>query len=307
MKIEVTAKKVQDAINMGLAQLGATLDEVDVKVIDQGGLFRKAKIEMTIDREENAEKAPAVEPAKPQPAAQKPQAQAVEKPQSGDKPTEKQPQPQKQPEKAPARKPESKPADKKPQQQKPQAKPTEKKPVPENAENNAPRDAAIDSGRKPRKLSASDKEAAAHALEFVRGIVQKMGFDATAEADPDNCEYIDITAASGDDNLIIGRRGETLAAIAYLAETCARAEKAHIGMTVDCNGYRDRRAEKLVAEARRRADECVRRNRKIRLEPMDRVDRRTVHNALSSDPRVSTASEGKEPHRYVVIIPGKVE
>ena len=297
MKIEVTAKKVQDAINQGLKQLGATLDEVEVKVIDQGGLFRKAKIEMTIDRGET----PVAENKKPeteQPAADS--RRAVEQPASS------KPQPEKT---ATAAKPQrdnkrrdpdnvgEKRADKKPAPEKRAEKPlaTEGK-----AEENAAAPSGLD--RKPRKLNASEKEAAAHALEFVRTVIEKMGFDAKVEA-KENCEYTDIAAEGGDDNLIIGRRGETLAALSYLAETCARAEKAHISIVVDCNGYRDRRAEKLVAEAKRRADECVQRRRKVRLEPMERSDRRTVHNALSSDPRVTTASEGKEPHRYIVITP----
>ena len=45
----------------------------------------------------------------------------------------------------------------------------------------------------------------------------------------------------------------------------------------------------------------------IKLEPMDRVDRRTVHFALSDNNRVTTASEGKEPYRCVVIFPNKDE
>ena len=49
MTIEVTAKKVDDAIKQGLEQLGATLDDVTVEVVDAGGLFRKAKVKLTLD------------------------------------------------------------------------------------------------------------------------------------------------------------------------------------------------------------------------------------------------------------------
>ena len=151
-------------------------------------------------------------------------------------------------------------------------------------------------------MSAEDKVAAAHALAFIKDVTEKMGFVATVEAD-DSGENISISAAEGDDSLIIGRHGETLSALSYLAETCARAEKSHISITVDCNGYRERRAASLTAMARRRANECAAKRRKIKLEPMERVDRRTVHNALTDDERVTTASEGKEPYRCVVILP----
>ncbi|MDE6293483.1 MAG: Jag N-terminal domain-containing protein, partial [Clostridiales bacterium] len=56
MTIEVTAKKVDDAIKQGLAQLSASLDEVNVEVLEQGGLFRKAKVRLTLEREEEPKK-----------------------------------------------------------------------------------------------------------------------------------------------------------------------------------------------------------------------------------------------------------
>ena len=129
-----------------------------------------------------------------------------------------------------------------------------------------------------------------------------MGFEGVSyETSEDGT--ISIDAPAGDDSLIIGRHGETLSALAYLAETGARAEKNRVNITVDCNGYRERRQQSLAGLARRKADECVRRHRKIKLEPMERIDRRTVHSALNDDNRVITSSEGKEPYRCVVIIP----
>lgn len=315
MTIEVTAKKVEDAINQGLAQLGVGLDEVNVEVVEAGGLFRKAKVRLTLERESEASKETAEQPApvkKEEPSSEKPSnAEKTEKAESKEPALEKavkqdMPAPKKQntePVKPKAENADGEPVTAKPEKAKPQA-----------ARNSAPKKEAHGGEEentqhvehaKPRKLSDEDKAAAAHALEFVKETAQKMGFtDLTVEAG-DNPELINITAPAGDDSLIIGRHGETLSALSYLAETCARAEKCHISITVDCNGYRDRRAASLTAMAKRRANECVAKRRKIKLEPMDRVDRRTVHNALTDDTRVSTASEGKEPYRSVVIIPNK--
>ena len=50
-KIEITAKNVQKAIEQGLKELNATQDQVDIKIIDEGGLFRKAKVELVLDAE----------------------------------------------------------------------------------------------------------------------------------------------------------------------------------------------------------------------------------------------------------------
>ncbi len=297
MTIEVTAKKVDDAINQGLAQLGVTLDRVTVEVVEQGGLFRKAKVRLTLDVEETTDDAKKPAKAeteqKPDKPAKSDKSDRAEKPEKVEKPDcaakQKSDAPAKQSAKAPAQKPDG---------VKPAGKKQAAKPAAERAT-----DAQEKPVSKPRALRDEDKAAAAKALEFVKGIVVKMGFDDATVEVGDNPEKINITAPQGDDSLIIGRHGETLSALAYLAETGARAEKCHINVTVDCNGYRDRRAASLTAMARRRADECATKRRRIKLEPMERADRRTIHNALTDDDRITTASEGKEPHRYIVIYP----
>ena len=317
MTIEISAKKVDDAIKEGLAQLGATLDQVTVEVLESGGLFRKAKVRLTLDApEEKPEvKEQAPETKKPEakkPEAKKEQAHSDEKksevkkeqkaheakkasePKKEQAPEAKKTEPKKEQKASEAKKPEAKKAPevkkakevKKPEPKKEEVKPAEKAPKPHN-----------------RKRTEEELETLKGALEFVKATVQKMGFEVTVEADENNPEYINITAPDGDDSLIIGRHGETLSALSYLAETCARAEKMRISVTVDCNGYRGRRAASLSAMARRRANECAYKHRKIKLEPMERIDRRTIHTALGDDDRVTTRSEGKEPYRYVVILP----
>ena len=157
---------------------------------------------------------------------------------------------------------------------------------------------------RPARNSEENKQAIAHATEFITELVKKMGFTEATVEGKDNGD-VAITAPEGDDSLIIGRHGETLSAISFLAETLGRAEKQHVTIVADCNGYRERRAASLTAMAKRRANECAAKRRKIKLEPMERIDRRTIHNALGDDDRVTTASEGKEPYRYIVILPKK--
>ena len=53
MKIEVSAKTIEKAIEDGLKQLNTTIENVDVKVISEGGMFKKAKIEMTLSEDNN--------------------------------------------------------------------------------------------------------------------------------------------------------------------------------------------------------------------------------------------------------------
>ena len=291
--VEVTAKKVQDAINQGLEQLGVRLDEVTVEVIEQGGLFRKAKVKLTVDADEEAEKAAPAEKKSEKKDAPAPEA---DRPKKAEK-TEKAETPAQKPTDRPAQKPADKPK-KTEKAEKPADKPAQKAQKQKPEKSDKPQDGADD-----KKPTREERAAAhAHAVEFIKGCIERMGFEGVDYSVGDD-GVISITAPAGDDSLIIGRHGETLSALAYLAETGARAEKSRVNITVDCNGYRERRQASLVSMARRKADECVRRRRKIKLEPMERADRRTVHFALNDDNRVITSSEGKEPYRCVVIIP----
>lgn len=76
-------------------------------------------------------------------------------------------------------------------------------------------------------------------------------------------------------------------------------------LRLDCNNYRAKREESLVALAKRMADKCARTGKKVSLEPMSSAHRRVIHAALTADDRVVTKSEGKEPSRRVVILPKK--
>lgn len=286
---EFSAKKVDDAIKQGLAELGLTLDDVTVEVLDAGGFLRKAKVRLTVDEKDPA---PVAETEDVKPDKKLGKDEKVEKTEKdgknvADKPAGKQPDK--------ARKPEVK-ADKPIKTDKSEkTEKTEKVDHVEKAEN-------AETEKKPRRLKAEDKDALDKARAFIADVTALMGFEVNITLSGDG-ETVNIDAPDRDDSLIIGRHGETLSALSYLAETCIRAEKCHTSVTVDCNGYRGRRAASLSSMARRKADECVRRRRKIKLEPMDRTDRRTVHSALNDDGRVTTASEGKEPYRCVVILP----
>jgi spoIIIJ-associated protein len=110
----------------------------------------------------------------------------------------------------------------------------------------------------------------------------------------------------GDDlGLAIGRHGQTIDAIQYLANaisyrTYGDDRKA---VVVDAAGYRERRRETLEALAIRSAERAKSSGEAVALEPMSPVERRIVHLRLQDEPGVSTLSEGEEPYRYVVVQP----
>ena len=101
---------------------------------------------------------------------------------------------------------------------------------------------------------------------------------------------------------VIGRRGETLDAIQYLASLVAnRGEGEYIRLSIDSGNYREKRARTLEALARKLANQAVRTGRSITLEPMNPYERRIIHGAVATVKGATSASTGVEPNRRVVI------
>jgi spoIIIJ-associated protein len=113
-----------------------------------------------------------------------------------------------------------------------------------------------------------------------------------------------IANLSGNDlGLLIGRHGQTIDALQYLANAIAHRRGAERRVVVDAAGYRSRRDSALRAVAHRGAERAVATHGRVELEPMTAVERKVVHEFLKDDPEVETASEGSEPNRFVVIVP----
>ncbi len=103
---------------------------------------------------------------------------------------------------------------------------------------------------------------------------------------------------------LIGRRGETLAALQYITRLIASRElQRRANIVLDVEGYKTRREEMLRRLALRMADQAVQLGRTVALEPMPPYERRIVHLALRSNPKVRTESTGEGEHRKVTIIP----
>jgi spoIIIJ-associated protein len=111
----------------------------------------------------------------------------------------------------------------------------------------------------------------------------------------------------GDDlGILIGRRGQTLACLQFVVRLIVGHQtKTWIPITVDVEGYRRRRSEKLRALAWRLAERVRTRRSPFTLEPMLAYERRIIHLALADHPDVTTESIGEGEARKVVIRPKK--
>ena len=117
---------------------------------------------------------------------------------------------------------------------------------------------------------------------------------------------INVTAANTTD--IIGKRGVMLDAIQTLAGAVANTGRdEYKRVVVDCENYRETRETTLNKLAENLAAKAIRLGKKIQLEPMNPYERRIIHAALSEKEGVTTQSEGKEPNRYIVVIPDNLE
>lgn len=104
--------------------------------------------------------------------------------------------------------------------------------------------------------------------------------------------------------LLIGKRGQTLNALQYLVQLVInKGGKKYYHVTLDAEGYRERRKQTLESLAHKMAQRARRLNRKVTLEPMPPYERKIIHQALQNEKDISTYSDGVEPHRHIVIKP----
>lgn len=284
-QIEATGKKIDDAINAGLKELGVTLSEVNVEILEQGGFFRKAKVRLTVEDDEDLFVKKPVEKEAVAEVAAKQDKPAV-KPEP--KPAAKQDKPAVKPEVKAAVKPEPKPAAQK--FEKRQSADTRPAPIkPETAKPEAP-------------VRPVDPEQVKLATDYLEKVLSLMNVTAELKVDTSHGS-IDIDIVS-DDSSVIGHRGEVLDALQILAKRAVEeGNDKFVHVNVDSRNYRVKREQSLVALANRMAAKCVKTGRKVVLEPMSSTHRKIIHAALTDNDKVITKSEGKDPNRKVVILP----
>ena len=128
-----------------------------------------------------------------------------------------------------------------------------------------------------------------------------MGITGSVVVDEDEEEII-VTCTGDDLGVLIGKHGQTIDALQYVASAAMFRSGARKPVTIDAAGYRERRRRTLESIALRGAERAAHGER-VALEPMTSVERKVVHERLKDMPGVATESEGTEPHRYVVVHP----
>jgi spoIIIJ-associated protein len=291
--VRMTASTEEAAVSQALDLIGATRDEVDVEVLEQGA---KGVTVRVVPRGEGARSAPAA----PAPAIAAPavEAAAVETPAA-----------------EPISEPEVVAAELFDEADEDEA--GEDEAIEEDNADEA--DTEIEAAP-PRVSRPVDPAAQERARALAQEFLDRMGMEAEAAITTgpaslmeneggDDVGRMFLQIEGNDVGILIGKHGQTLQSLQYLLNLTlnnhvgeGNAEDA-VRVVVDAGGYRARRAVALEQSARDGAARAKRDRRSVRLEPMPAYERRLVHIALREDASVTTSSEGREPLRHVVITP----
>ena len=269
--IRVSAKTVDDAITEALIQLGVTSDRLEYEVIEKGspGFLGIGMKQAVIEARR-----------KPEPEPEPEQEEISVKPEKTEiKETEKE---------APV-------SAKKERSEKKPKKEKEVKEIKEEAKPEEP--------KREETVLAEVQDVTIQAVEeFLRNTLNAMDMEVEIKSEIDSDGALSINMTGEHMGILIGKRGQTLDALQYLANRVAnKQQEGYVRVKLDTENYRARREETLRHLAKNIAHKVKRTRRPVALEPMNPYERRIIHSALQSDPYVTTHSEGEEPYRKVVV------
>ena len=238
MQLEATGKSVEIAIQNGLLECGMKRDEVEVKVLEQGGLFKKAKVLLVWGEQQKNELV--------EENLEEETTNDVEETETEEK---------------------------------------EEQPVVE---------------KKTRVFDTTRLEQCGK--EFLLGLVKFLDENATVEVSTGENE---VTYSIKGENLgkLIGYHGDNIAAVQMLLSGLKTRGEGAIRLYVDIDGYKANRNQSLIDLANKTAEQAVKIERNIHLDPMSAYERRIIHLTLQEREDVTTESTGEGEKRHVVVKP----
>ena len=260
---EGIGKTIEKAIENALLELKAPREDVDIKILSEGGLFKKAKVVVSISED-------ALPRYQKRDEKRKEEKIVEEKKEDIEVDTEKDREKQEKKEEKKIKK---------------ETKQKEKEEKKEQA--------------KEEKESKEIKHKEIDPLEFLKGFFETAGKTVEIQVKEDD-KYITYIVIGEDLGELIGHRGESFYAISRLVNAICHSEKK---ILLDIGGFREKRVESLTELAYRIANKVAKSGRYYKLDPMNPSDRRIIHTALQNDDRVTTLSKGVEPKRYVIVFP----
>ena len=273
---EGTGKNIEQAIQNALLELKASREDVDIKILSEGGFLKKAKVlvsisEDAIDKYEKREKLKEdlLKEENDEDFVERFVKKKIEKTQEKEEVKE---QPKEKP-----------------------AKETEKTEKIETSEKPEKKE------KIEKKIKTQSEEKTLTPEEFLNGVLSSLGLKAQIEKTEDE-KFERYNLVGENLNDLIGHHGDCMMALSYLMTVSCKSENGK-RLVLDVENYRQKREESLVALAKRIANKVAKSGRYYKFEPMDASERKIIHTALQDDDRVTTLSKGEEPRRFLIVFP----
>lgn len=262
-EVEATGKTIEQAIQNALLELKASREDVDIKILSEGGFLKKAKVFVSISED----------------AIEKYEKKEAFKKSIIDEEIEKE-----------EKKDEDDFAEK-----------FIKAKIEETEKAKVKQEEKEEKSEEKSKKHRDFIEKKYTAKEFVDGVLKAMNLEGSLEkVENSRVDYYQLTGENLND--LIGHHGDCLNSLSYLMSLVCKSETKS-RLVLDIENYRTKREESLKALAKRTADKVAKTKRYFKFEPMDPAERRIIHLALQDDERVTTLSKGEEPHRYLMVFP----
>ena len=279
---EATGKTVDEARANACAKLGVQADDINVsyEVLEMpqktgflGLKLTPAKVRVTVEEADPVPAAPVVEEkAAPAPVAEEPKAE------------------------------EPKAEEKTPVEEAPAAPAAEEAPAAQPVEEAAAEAAPAEGEEVEVPINIEENNKVKAAVDYLREVIARMGVENVTFSAVQKGEATIIRLDGEKLGALIGRRGETMESLSYLASLVAnRLEGDYIKLGLDVAGYRDKRESDLTALAQRIGAKVRKTGRSFAMEPMNPYERRIIHSAIGKMEGVRSESKGEGRDRRVVI------
>ena len=264
IECEATGKNIEQAITNALFELRALREDVDIKILDQGGFFRKARVYVKISDEDK------------------------EKYQKVKKLTEEE------------KKEENKDIQKDTLEEKAETTNIVKEEKIEERKEDSKVEKIVED--KSKKVDCKkDLDEASRGKIFLEGLLEVLGNNSKVFVEEKEDEIF-YEIKGEDANKLIGYRGDCLNAVQYLVSLINSKGNRHSKkVRLDIDGFKDKRKESLEALAGRMAKKVIKTRHSAKLEPMTAYERRIIHTVIQNYPELTSFSTGEEPNRYLTI------
>ena len=160
--------------------------------------------------------------------------------------------------------------------------------------------------RKPR-VEADPKKQLEVSISFLEGLIKSFGLEGAVSGEVNERNLI-VKVSGEQTEALVGEKGNIIRSLHELTRTVVqRKTGAGTRLRLDVAEYAQKRKEALTIYAERLTNQILEDKQEVMLEPMNSVDRKTLHDAVSEIKGIRSYSEGREPYRSVVFAPSEQE